>query len=347
VRRKIIALLITLLLLTALLPGCIDSPATTEPPDEFVSEFQLIWDLFDGHYVGFAVKDVNWNSVYSQYHSQAEDVSSREEMTELTVAMLSELTDYHVLLFDPSWNSIKTYSPEITENYDMNVLMSYLEPWDFQWMQEDIWGYCLAGADSIPYFVIASWSSDFNSSLFSNVLQPLLDRPGLILDIRMTPGGVEGPVNNTTRMFVDELRVGYLWQQRVSCDTHELCEPQEYMLHPRGWFFDNPIVLLTGEMNSGASEVFVCEMAELPHVTLVGGTTLGATDWPAAYWELPENWHVACPSRTILRPDSSVIEGFGITPDIVVEATEADFENGVDPILVSAFESLGAQPPVP
>ena len=344
-RRKAVAVFVALFLLMVLQSGCIDSPATTEPPKEFVSEFQLIWDLFDGQYVGFAVKDVNWNSIHSQYHSQAEGVSSREEMTELTIAMLSELTDYHIQLLDPSWNIIETYSPDIYENYDMDVLMSYLEPWGFQWMQEGIWGYCLAGEDSIPYFVVTSWNSDFNSSLFSNVLQPLLNRPGLILDIRMNPGGVEGPVNNTARLFVDELRTGYLWQQRVSCDTHELSEPEEYMLHPRGWFFDNPIVLLTGEMNSGVSEVFVCEMAELPHVTLMGGSTLGAADWPATYWELPDNWYVVCPSRTILRPDSSVIEGFGIAPDVVVEATEADFEGGVDPILESAFESLGAKIP--
>ncbi|MCK5035732.1 MAG: hypothetical protein KAS73_07570 [Candidatus Sabulitectum sp.] len=344
-RRRITALFVTLFLLIVLQSGCIDSPATTEPPDEFASEFQLIWDLFDGQYVGFAVKDVNWDFVYSQYHSQAEDVSSREEMTELTIAMLSELTDFHVWLLDPSWNSIKTYSPEIYENYHMDVLMSYLEPWGFQWMQEDIWGYCVAGEDSIPYFVISSWSSDFNTSLFRNVLQLFLDSPGLILDIRMNPGGVESPVNNTARMFVDQLRTGYLWQQRISCDTHELSQPEEYNLYPQGWFFENPVVLLTGEMNAGASEVFVCEMAELPHVTLMGDSTAGAADWPAIYWELPGNWYVACPSRTVLRPDSSVIEGVGIAPDIFVEATEADFASGVDPVLERAFETLGAQSP--
>jgi len=346
-KGRSIVLLTVLFLLAALQSGCIDSPATTETPGKFESEFQLIWDLFDGHYAGFAVKDVNWNSVYSQYHSQAGDVSSREEMTELTVAMLSELSDCHIQLLDPSRNTIETYSPDVWQNCDTDVLMSYLEPWGFQWMQEGIWGYCLAGADSIPYFVITTWSSDFNLSLFSNVLQPLLDRPGLILDIRMNPGGVEGSVNNTARMFVDELRTGYLWQQRNSCDTHELTEPEEYQLHPGGWFFDNPVVLLTGEMNAGASEVFACEMAELPHITLVGGSTAGSTDWPVTYWELPDNWHIACPSRTILRPDSSIIEGYGIIPDVIIEATEADFENGVDPILVSAFERLGAQPPVP
>ena len=99
----------------------------------------------------------------------------------------------------------------------------------------------------------------------------------------------------------------------------------------------NPIVLLTGELKTGASEVFICEMAELPHVTVMGDSTTGAVDWPVVYWELPENWNVSCPARTVLRPDSTIIEGFGIIPDIYVEATEADFAMGVDPVLERAF----------
>ncbi len=339
---KVNILLITLLLLIVLQSACIDNPATTEPPEPFVSEFQLIWDLFDTQYVGFVLKDVNWDSVYNQYYDLADNVSTREEMTELTVNLLSELTDYHVRLIDPTGSSIFTYSPEIQQNYDIDVLMSYLEPYGFQWMQEDIWGYCLVGADSIPYFVISVWSSDFNTSLFSNVLQPLLSKPGLIIDIRMNTGGLEGPVNNVTRMFIDQLRTGYLYQERISSDNHELDNPIEYLMYPRGWYFSNPVILLTGETNTGASEIFVCEMTELPHVTTMGGTTMGAVNLSATAWELPDNYFVLCPTRTILRADSTVIEGVGLLPDIPIEATEADFAQGIDPILENAFEYLGS-----
>ncbi len=344
--RKITSLLITLFFLVIIQSGCIDNPATTESPKPFVSEFQLIWDLFDSQYVGFALKDVNWISVYDQYYHVADNVSSREEMTNLTVNLLAELSDYHVRLIDPTGSSIFTYSPEIQKNYNMDVLMTYLEPSGFQWMQEDIWGYCLAGEDSIPYFVITSWSNDFNTSLFGNVLQPLLESPGLIIDIRMNSGGLEGPVNSVVRMFVDQLRTGYMWQQRLSCETHELSNPVEYLLYPRGWYFSNSVVVLTGETNTGASELFICEMAELPDVTTMGSSTMGASDWPVTNWELPDGWYVSCPSRTVLRPDLTIIEGIGLTPDVYVEVTEADFVSGIDPILEEAFEYLGVDPPI-
>ncbi|HOF67828.1 MAG TPA: S41 family peptidase [Candidatus Fermentibacter daniensis] len=325
--------------------GCIDNPATTDPPDRFASEFQLVWDLFDSEYVGFEVKGVDWDAVYEQYRPMADTISSRAGMTDLTLSMLSRLEDYHVRLIDPANGRILTYDPVIVPNYDLDVLMDYLEPWGFLWMQSGKWGYCLAGPDSIPYFVITAWDSNFNISLFDDLLQQALDRPGLIIDVRMNPGGSEAPVENVVRRFVDELQVGYLWQERIGADTHELTPPEPHKLRPRSWFFGNPVIVLAGSSNADACELFVCEMAEIPRVTVIGDTTMGAVNWPSSYWELPDNWYMTCPIRTVLRPDTTVIEGAGIPPDIFVEATEEDFSAGIDPVLLAAFEQLGALPP--
>ncbi|MBN1434682.1 hypothetical protein JW921_07980, partial [Candidatus Fermentibacterales bacterium] len=90
-----------------------------------------------------------------------------------------------------------------------------------------------------------------------------------------------------------------------------------------------------------------CEMAELPQVELVGDTTLGAANGPPVAWLLPESWYATCPERTVLRPDTAVIESHGIPPGVVVDASEEDFQNGVDPVLEHAFKCLGAQPPGP
>lgn len=342
--QKLVALFAALVLMQ---PGCIDSPATTPAPGEFVSEFELVWSLFDEEYVGFEVKGIDWEAVHDQYRPLADTITCREGMTALTLSMLSTLHDYNVCLIDPSFSPILTYSPDILHNYDMDVLMTYLEPCGFEWMQDSTWGYCLAGPDSIPYFVITAWSSEFNISLFDDLLQPALDRPGLIIDARMNPGGSEASVDNLVRRFVDELRVGYLWQERVGPSTHDLTTPETHELHPRTWFFGNPVIVLAGQLNADACEEFICDMAELPQVTIIGDTTLGAMDWPGGYWELPDNWYVTCPSRTIMRPDMTYIEDTGIPPEIFVEATEADFAAGMDPVLEYAFEELGVQPPVP
>jgi len=335
------------ILLLILPVGCIDNPATTQPPDPFVSEYQLLWELFDTEYVGFQVKGIDWGQVRAEYADAAADVSSMEEMIGLAQSMLAELEDRHVELIGPEGDTLPSWDPGYFVNADPAVLMGYLEPCGFVWMQPEVWGFCLAGPDSIPYFLVTEWDGSFNTSLLDNVLEPLLDSPGLILDVRLCEEGTEGAVDNVVRRFVDQVRIGHLLQERTDPGTHDLSDPTPCLLHPRSWGFDAPVALLTGEANSGAGEVFACDMAELPQVALIGDTTRGSGDWPAVAWGLPEGWTVTCPERTVLRPDSSYIEGDGVPPDIVVESASADFENGFDPVLEYAFAWLGAQPPEP
>jgi hypothetical protein len=114
-------------------------------------------------------------------------------MTALVVEMLSILEDRQVLLYDPAWASLTTYDPEFFTNCDSALLLDYLSPEGFQWMQQDIWGYCLAGGDSIPYFVFTDWDNELNLSLLDNVLFPLRDSPGIILDVRLCEGGSRDP----------------------------------------------------------------------------------------------------------------------------------------------------------
>jgi hypothetical protein len=177
------------LLFLAGFSGCIDNPATTDPPDVYEAEFQLLWDLFDSRYVGFQAHGTDWNALYEQFKPQAGDVSSRDEMTALTMELLSNLQDRGIILYDPAWSSEKPYSPSVFTNCSLEVLLGYLSPWGFQWMQEDVWGYCLAGADSVPCFVFLSWDGDMNVSLFDNILFQLQDEPAVILDIRLCQGG--------------------------------------------------------------------------------------------------------------------------------------------------------------
>jgi len=333
------------LLLLAGFSGCIDNPATTDDPNVYEAEFQLLWELFDSRYVGFRTHGTDWNALYEQFKPQAGSVSSREEMTALTMELLSRLQDRRIVLYDSAWSSEKPYSPPVFTNCSPEVLLEYLSPWGFQWMQEDIWGHCLAGADSVPYFVFLSWDGDMNVSLFDNILFQLQDRPAVILDIRLCQGGRQGTLVNVVRRFVDQPRVGFLTQRRLNAQIHDLTPPVAYDLIPRGWHYGGTVVVLAGGLDGASSEMFLSCMSSLPGVTIIGDTTMGSANWPSELWELPEGCHVTVPSQTFLLPDTTMIEGAGIPPDIAVEATEEDFTEGVDPVLEYAFQWLGAEPP--
>jgi carboxyl-terminal processing protease len=336
---------LTMTILLVLLTGCIDDPVVNTIPGEYQQEYTLLWNLFNDEYVGFALKQTDWDALFEEYLAQAQALDSREEMTALTIALLGNLEDCNVSLFDPSWNQIPAFEPEISVNFDMDVLMSYLEPGGYQWMQTGIWGYCLAGPDSVPYFVVSSWDPSLNISLFDNVLLPLLEEPGVIIDLRMNSLGAQGPASNFVRRFVDQIRVGHMDQERSGSESHELADPVPVNLIPRGWHFQGQVVLLTGETNSGVCEMFICDMGELPNVISVGDTTLGAGNWSFQYRELVDGWRVSCPTLTLLRADSTPVEGNGVPPDIFVDVTEDDFQAGIDPVLEYAFEYLNAEVP--
>ena len=333
--------------LLAALPlcGCIDSPATTEPPNPYASELELLWELFDGEYAGFEGSGVDWQGVLQSYLPQADTVSSEVGMTNLMSDLLGELSDPNVVLVSPQGDTLRPCDPSVEQNCDLELLVDYLEPWDFQWRQEGIWGFCLAGEDSAGYVVLQSWDADLNISLFDNVLQTVPPEPGLIIDARPCAGGVESSVYKVVRRFVDLQRAGYLWRERQGAGTHDLPDPEPFWMVPRPWRYQGDVVVLTGGVNRGPAESFSCMMGQLPQVTVIGDTTLGAGNWPADTLALTAGRQVLCPVRVVLRPDSAAIQGAGVPPDLYVEATGADFSQGIDPVLEEAFGLLGASPP--
>lgn len=333
------------LLLPAILSlgtGCIDDPVTGTIPGEYQQEFMLIWNLFDENYVGFAISGYNWDAVYATYLQESRDVQSREEMTELTLALLAGLQDDHVRLVSPGGNTIPSWEPDVFVNCSEEVLMNYLEPWGFQWKQQDVWGYCLAGTDSVPYFVLKSLHPELNLSLFDNILLPLTDEPVLIIDARLCNEGADGTASNLVRRFADSARMVHMTRQRIGPSSWELADPQPVYVIPRGWHYQGQVILLTGEGNSGTSEVLICDMAEFPHVTTIGDTTGGSGNWQTGAWLLPDGWHVTCPVVTLTRTDTSIVEGSGVFPDHYVEATESDFQSGIDPVLEHALDMAKA-----
>ncbi len=267
--------------------GCIDDPVQNTLPGAYQQEFELLWNLFDEYYVGFALKEADWDYLYDIHYDSAADIETREEMTGLELQLLSQLQDPRVKLISPAGDVLFPFERDVFVNCDSTVLMSYLDPWDFHWTQQDIWGYCFAGPDSVPYFVIRKWDQSFNISLFDNILQPLQQEPFLILDVRMASGSFDGAASNTARRFVPEEVIGHFPNKDR---THLPMTWLNPFRQPssQGWHFEGDVVLLAGEGNGGTSEMFLSDMSQLPSVVLMGDTSQGSGNWQHITRELPE-----------------------------------------------------------
>ena len=140
---------------------------------------------------------------------------------------------------------------------------------------------------------------------------------GLILDLRYNPGGGLDATVQIADMFIDE---GLILTQ-VDRDGSQ----RQFEAHAGGEAIDIPVVLLVNQFSASGSEVVAGALRDHNRATLIGETTFGKgsvnhvrplTDGGALYVTIAR-W---------LTPNGELIEGVGITPDVVVELTEEDVD---------------------
>lgn len=329
--------------LAVALSGCIDDPVTHEDQNLLVSELELIWRTFDQEYVGFSLADPDWDRCWSQASSSMDTVITARGLGNVIWQMLEPLQDPSVSLQGYAHNEWLTesaypYTETNPANYDSALMQQYLLEYDYQQMQPS-WGYCMLADSTVPLFVVTNWSG-FGWGFFDEHFYPLLDSPGMIVDIRDAPNvpwsmGTAAMPKLMANRFADELRPGFFRCRRDGPGRHDLTAPHACLLHPRQGF-TGPTLVLIGPQNNHVSERFASMMGSLPHSQLAGDTTAGRTDGSTAW--ATGNGTVTVPDTAILAWDSTRIQRAGVAPDIRIPADSEDFVAGVDPVLDYAID---------
>ena len=174
----------------------------------------------------------------------------------------------------------------------------------------------------------------------AEALTALRNTQGLIIDMRLNPGGEDGPVYNLAGRFTDSTLVGHYKQTRKRGKA-ELTNPKPTQLKPKGpWQYTRPVVVLTSSYTASAAEVFVMAVQQLPHVTTMGQATTGAMSW---VWKikLKHKWVVTNSYQQAFDANMLNYEGKGIPPDHAVPlppATNTSLTD--DPVLTEAVKLL-------
>lgn len=318
--------------------ACMEIPTGTTPNDPLTSDFVTVWEEFELNYPEFPLKSVNWEQMYGKYLPFAEEAGTADEvMMNAVFPMLAELKDCHLLMMTPQQEYLSTYSPEITPNYDYSVLIPlYLHPNQWNYFNRGV-GFC--NPDSLPYLAIQSWIPNLNIERIDEFLSLCQDLPALIIDVRMNSGGTNAPLPYVTGRFTNESVLGWTVRTRIGPDYDD-CEYYSIYNEPEGLFqYKGTVILLTGPASASTTEEFIARMNELPNVITIGGTTLG-TFVCSTWLEFSSGWYVKCGIWSGRTADYRPVEGCGIQPDVFVEATQEDFENGIDPIMEYAIDLI-------
>lgn len=188
--------------------------------------------------------------------------------------------------------------------------------------------------DQIGYIHIFTFGTTTAEELRDSI-QELLDQDaqGLVIDFRNNGGGLLNTAIKIASEFLNEGDV--VLYERYGDGTQDI-----HNAIPGGLATDIPIVVLINEGSASASEVVAGALQDHERGELVGATSFGKGS--VQNW-IPLNNNEGAVRVTIakwLTPDERTIHEIGLTPDVVVEVTDEDIANEVDPQLDKAVEIL-------
>ncbi len=171
--------------------------------------------------------------------------------------------------------------------------------------------------DDIAYIQISEFNERTNEEL-SPVLEAIADAgaSGIIVDLRSNPGGILQAVIDVTSRFVDE---GLLVVSiRDNEGNLEQLKANNQLLTT-----DLPMVVLVDSFSASGSEVLAGALQDHSRATIAGSKTYGKGSVNYLL-QLVDGSGIYITAARWLTPNSSLIEGEGITPDVELDLEEDD-----------------------
>lgn len=191
----------------------------------------------------------------------------------------------------------------------------------------------LEEASDIGYVRLTQFSGGASDKL-TDAIEELMDNGAskLIFDLRSNPGGLLTESVNVSSLFIDE--------GTVVIEKLKGGEEKNFNVK-RGLqvAVDVPLVILVNGGSASASEIVAGALQDMERATIIGQQTFGKGSVQLPH-RLDDGSELRVTIAEWLTPAGRQIHGEGITPDIDVEMTFEDFEEGLDPQLDEAVEFL-------
>lgn len=154
----------------------------------------------------------------------------------------------------------------------------------------------------------------------------------IVFDLRSNPGGLLSEAVNVSSLFIDD---GPIVIERTKEGKDKIFEAKRNLQVA----VDTPLVILVNGGSASASEIVAGAMQDVSRATIIGEQTFGKGSVQLPH-QLSDGSELRVTIAEWLTPAGRQIHGEGITPDIMVEMTFEQFEQGFDPQLNEAIKFL-------
>ena len=343
---KIVKSIFSLFFILFVFYGCEEMIIGPDPKNTPGQNFQIFWNDFDRYYAQFAIRHIDWDSVYSIYSPQITSTSTDQQLYNVVSKIVPVINDMHVSLYTPFGDVY--WKDMVTGSYPSRWIINACKYIKCGAAQNSIIEYRTCQNSSIGYIRIPTFSgggdgltlTDDRYLVIDEILSKWKEMKGIIIDLRGNPGGNGTNAEMVAGRFADKSRVYAQYCEKTGPGKGDFSIWKNVTIDPKGAYqFLKPVVVLTSRFTASAAEMFVMAMNTFPHVTIVGDTTGGGIG-ALIFRELPNGWTYRLSTSYYADPQQRIMEGVGIFPDVPILTTAADSSNGIDRILEKGIEII-------
>ena len=190
-------------------------------------------------------------------------------------------------------------------------------------------------SDNIFVIRVSNFNDDTENLFNEAVLTAVSKNPkGIILDLRNNPGGY---LQTAVSMASEWISAGPVVAEQFGGNRRN-----EYPSNGQARLGNFPTIVLVNGGSASASEIVAGALRDYKKATLVGETTYGKGSVQALE-SLLDGAELKITIAKWLTPAGDFINEKGLTPNIEVKMTQADFDKNLDPQFSKAIELLSVK----
>ena len=325
------------LLLSVLSSSCIREDVSGNTPQ---ANFESLWRIIDEQYCFLDYKNevygLDWDEVHSRYSKRITSDMSSYNLFEVLSEMVNELRDGHVNLSSGYGTSqYREWFDSYPRNFSDSIQSNYLGK---DYVNTSGLTYQIL-ENNIGYVYCSSFSNGIGDGNLDYMLKEMELCDGLIIDVRNNGGGNLTTAQRLAARFTNEkVLVGYMCHKNGPGHS-DFSTPKPVYINPsNGIRWQKKVVVLTNRRSYSSANDFVNSMGQFPNVIIVGDKTGGGSGLPFSS-EIPCGWSIRFSAAPMFDPQMNQLE-FGIDPDVKVDMSATDMQQGKDTMIEVACSLL-------